>query len=136
VLAKWVEGNLIADSWIQEKSCRVTIETGVCDHRQTGHRRWAARKGAESAISLTNGFRRKDYSRERGARRADPWAAHSGDLSFRRRYQGRFHPGAGYLADLRHVSGHGTPGATTGPEIGASERRACSVGVNAIEVYR
>jgi hypothetical protein len=29
VLAKWTEGSLTADGWIQEKPCRVTIDTGA-----------------------------------------------------------------------------------------------------------
>jgi hypothetical protein len=29
VLAKWAKGSLTADSWIQEKPCRVTIDTGA-----------------------------------------------------------------------------------------------------------
>jgi hypothetical protein len=29
VLAKWAEGSLTADGWIQEKPCRVTIDTGA-----------------------------------------------------------------------------------------------------------
>jgi hypothetical protein len=41
-----------------------------------------------------------------------------------------------YPAGLRRVSGRGTPCATTGPRRGASERRAYSVGVNAVTAYR
>jgi hypothetical protein len=29
VLAKWAKGSLTADGWIQEKPCRVTIDTGA-----------------------------------------------------------------------------------------------------------
>jgi hypothetical protein len=29
VLAEWAKGNLIADGWVQEKPCRVTIDTGA-----------------------------------------------------------------------------------------------------------
>jgi hypothetical protein len=29
VLAKWTEDSLIADGWIQERPCRVTIDTGA-----------------------------------------------------------------------------------------------------------
>jgi hypothetical protein len=29
VLAKWAEGSLTADVWIQEKPCRVTVDTGA-----------------------------------------------------------------------------------------------------------
>jgi hypothetical protein len=34
VLAEWAKGSLISDGWVQEKPCRVTIDTGgVCDCR-------------------------------------------------------------------------------------------------------
>jgi hypothetical protein len=29
VLAKWAEDSLIADGWLQERPCRVTIDTGA-----------------------------------------------------------------------------------------------------------
>jgi hypothetical protein len=29
VLAEWAKGSLIADGWVQEKLCRVTIDTGA-----------------------------------------------------------------------------------------------------------
>jgi hypothetical protein len=29
VLAEWAKGSLIADGWVKEKPCRVTIDTGA-----------------------------------------------------------------------------------------------------------
>jgi hypothetical protein len=57
-------------------------------------------------------------------------------LGVRRRYNGLVHPGAGYPAGLRRVSGLRTPCATTRPGRGASERSAYSVDVSAVEACR
>jgi hypothetical protein len=64
------------------------------------------------------------------------FSTHFENLGVCRRYNGRVHPGARYPAGLRHVSGRGTPRATTGPGRGASERSAYSVDGNAVETYR
>jgi hypothetical protein len=87
-------------------------------------------------VHPASGFGMGDSRHKTGAGIADSEAVGPEDLGFRHRYNGRVHPGTGYPAGLRRVCGRGTPCATTGPGRGASDRRAYSVGVNAVEAYR
>jgi hypothetical protein len=77
ILGKGTEDSLIADGWIQEKPCRVHVDTGACDHRQARHHRRTARKEAESTVHPTNGVQWDNSSREGSAHTAEPWAVHS-----------------------------------------------------------
>jgi hypothetical protein len=125
------EDRLVADVWMQEKPCRVTIDAGAfvtvarpdivvgMPERRPG-RQCVLQVGSRRTIPVVKEAQvcseRTIPRRERGAERADSEAARSEYLGVRRRYNGRPHPGAGYPAALPRDSGRGTPCATTGQD--------------------
>lgn len=105
---KWANDNLIAESWFREKACRITIDTGACDHRPERHHRTTARKESETPLRSANGVWEHDPLLAGGAR------GKSGteclvDLSVRGRDHARVLSGAGYPVRLRGVGRHAAP---------------------------
>jgi hypothetical protein len=130
------EERLVTDGWMQERPCHVTIDAGAfvtvvrpeivvgLPERRPG-RQCILQVGLGQTIIVKEAL----VELTLGQRALKIWV-------FRRRYNGRVHPGAGYPAGVPRDSGRGTPRAMTGPGWAASERSAYSVGVNAVEAYR
>jgi hypothetical protein len=110
------EERLVTDGWMQERPCHVTIDAGAfvtvarpdivvgLPERRLG-RQCILQVGLGQTIIV---MKEALVELTLGQRALKIWV-------FRRRYNGRVHPGAGYPAGVPHDSGSGMPWAMTGP---------------------